>query len=102
MKITIKNKFITLLKFRNLLGSAIEPLYFVKMIGKGFGDIDVSESYEHFINNLIRLKSLTVAPDSVLSPDEKYDTYEDIKETSCWQKLSISAALFITMTIVLE
>ena len=59
---------------------------------------------EHFINNLIPLKSLTVAPDSVLSPDEKYDTYVDIKETRCWQKLSISAALFITvtMTIVLE
>ena len=28
---------------------AFEPLYFAKIIEKGFADIDMSESYVHFI-----------------------------------------------------
>ena len=90
--------FITVPSFASLYsGSSIEPLYFVRVTGKGIAEEDIPDPYGHFVAKrerycqglylkLVRSRSTKVKRFSslpngiVIAPDEIYDTYVDLND----------------------
>ena len=103
-------EFITVPSFVSLYtGSSLEPLFFVKLTGKGIAERNLSDPYGHFIvegekyfegfylkmvrSKNAKVKRFSMLPSKIyLAPDEIYDNYIDFNE-----QLELDATVYIRL-----